>query len=55
MIVYRFAAPLIFANAEAFKKTGEALLKIAGVIEKIGEERFYDTIRNAVDAAESDK
>ena len=113
MIVYHFAAPLIFANAEPFKKTGEALLikagadgklphtvvidfeevffvddtgasaltdffdyaqrygvelslarvhsgchkllKMAGVIEKIGEERIYDTVRNAVDAAGSDK
>ena len=113
VIVYRFAAPLIFANAEPFKKTGEALLikagadgklphtvvidfeevffvddtgasaltdffdyaqrygvelslarvhsgchkllKMAGVIEKIGEERIYDTVRNAVDAAGSDK
>jgi SulP family sulfate permease len=26
VIVYRFGSPLIFANAEAFKKTGEALL-----------------------------
>jgi len=111
VIVYRFASPLIFANAEAFKKTGEALLiqagsdgnlphtvvidfeevfyvddtgaaaltdffdyaqrygvelslarvhsgahellKMAGVLEQIGEERIYDTIRNAVDAASS--
>ncbi len=32
-----------------------ALLKMAGVIEEIGEERIYDTIRNAVAAAEKDK
>jgi high affinity sulfate transporter 1 len=30
VIVYRFSAPLIFANAEPFKKTGEALLIQAG-------------------------
>jgi SulP family sulfate permease len=111
VIVYRFAAPLIFANAEAFKQTGEALLiqagadgklphtvvidfeevfyvddtgtaaltdffdyaqrygvdlilarvhsgahtllKLAGVIEKIGEDRIYDTVRQAVSAAEA--
>jgi high affinity sulfate transporter 1 len=109
VIVYRFGSPLIFANAEAFKKTGEALLiqaagegdlphtvvidfeeivyvddtgaaaltdffnyaqrygvdlalarvhsgahellKLAGVVEEIGEKRFYDTVRNAVSAA----
>jgi MFS superfamily sulfate permease-like transporter len=111
VIVYRFAAPLIFANAEAFKKTGEALLiragadgelphtmvidceeiitvddtgaavltdffnyaqrygidlalarvhsgthqrlKMAGVLDEIGEQRFFDTIRHAVSAATS--
>jgi high affinity sulfate transporter 1 len=111
VLVYRFASPLIFANAEAFKNTGEALLiqagaegnlphtvildfeevfyvddtgaaaltdffdyarrygvnlkltrlhsgsryllKLAGVVEQIGEERIYDTVRNAVDAATS--
>jgi high affinity sulfate transporter 1 len=30
LIVYRFGAPLIFSNAEAFKQTGEALLIQAG-------------------------
>jgi high affinity sulfate transporter 1 len=111
VIVYRFAAPLIFANAEAFKKTGETLLiqagaegklphtvvidfeeivyvddtgaaaltdyfdyarrygvdlalarvhsgahellKLAGVVEEIGEKRFFDTVRHAVSAATS--
>jgi SulP family sulfate permease len=111
VLVYRLSSPLIFANAEAFKNTGESLLiqagakgslphtvvidfeeiflvddtgasaltdffdyaqrygvdlmlarvhsgshtllKMAGVIEKIGEDHIYDTIRNAVDAANS--
>ena len=30
-----------------------ALLKLAGVIDKIGEQRIYDTVRNAVDASSS--
>jgi high affinity sulfate transporter 1 len=109
VIVYRLASPLISANAEPFKKTGEELLikaaaegelphtmvidfeeilfvdstgaealtdffnyaqrygvelslarvhsgahellKMAGVVEEIGEQRFYDTIRHAVSAA----
>jgi high affinity sulfate transporter 1 len=109
VIVYRFSAPLIFANAEPFKKTGEALLiqagaegklphtvvidfeaivyvddtgaaaltdffryaqrygvdlalarvhsgahkllEMAGVLDEIGEQRFFDTIRHAVEAA----
>jgi high affinity sulfate transporter 1 len=111
VIIYRLSAPLIFANAEAFKNTGEslliqagakgrlphtvvidfeeiflvdytgasaltdffdyaqrygvdlmlarvhsvahALLKTAGVIDEIGEQRMYDTVRNAVEAATS--
>jgi high affinity sulfate transporter 1 len=111
VIVYRLASPLISANAEPFKKTGEELLikaaaegelphtmvidfeeilfvdstgaealtdffnyaqrysvdvslarvhsgahellKMAGVVEEIGEKRFYDTIREAVQAATS--
>jgi SulP family sulfate permease len=111
VIVYRLASPLISANAEPFKKTGEELLikaaaegelphtmvidfeeilfvdstgaealtdffnyaqrygvelslarvhsgahellKMAGVVEEIGEQRFYDTIRHAVSAATS--
>jgi len=111
VIVYRFCSPLVFANAEAFKKTGEALLiqaagegdlphtvvidfeeifyvdntgaaaladyynyaqrfgvdlklarvhsgahkllKMAGVVDKISDKRFYDTVRNAVDSATS--
>jgi len=111
VLVYRLSSPLIFANAEAFKNTGEALLiqagakgslphtvvidfeeiflvdysgaaaltdffdyaqrygvdlmlarvhsvshallKTAGVIDKIGEQRIHDTVRNAVDAASS--
>jgi high affinity sulfate transporter 1 len=109
VIVYRLASPLISANAEPFKKTGEELLikaaaegelphtmvidfeeilfvdstgaealtdffnyaqrysvdvslarvhsgahellKMAGVVEEIGEKRFYDTVRHAVNAA----
>jgi len=31
VIIYRFGTPLIFSNAEAFKKTGKALLINAGV------------------------
>jgi high affinity sulfate transporter 1 len=109
VIVYRFASPLSFSNADAFKNTGEVLLikagaegplphtvvidceempfvddtgaeavselfhyaqrygvelslarvhsgthkllQLAGVMEEIGEQRIYDTVRNAVDAA----
>lgn len=109
VIVYRFAAPLIFSNAEAFKDAGKTLLieagakgplpgtmvidceemlsvdtsgaaalselleyaqrygvelalarvhsqakelmKLAGVVEEIGEHRIHDTVRDAVDAA----
>jgi high affinity sulfate transporter 1 len=109
VIVYRFAAPLIFSCAEAFKDTGETLLidaaangalphtvvidfeevifvddtgaeavrsyyqyaqrygvelslarvhsvphkllEMAGVVEELGEGCFFDTVRNAVDAA----
>jgi SulP family sulfate permease len=109
VIVYRFAAPLIFSCAEAFKDSGEKLLieavekgplphtvvidfeevifvddtgaaaltsffqyaqrygvelslarvhsgahkllEMAGVVDELGEGRFYDTVRNAVDAA----
>ncbi|MBE2223450.1 MAG: sulfate permease [Anaerolineae bacterium] len=109
VIVYRFASPLVFSNANAFKETGEALLikagaegslpntvvidceemffvddtgadavseffhyvqrygvelslarlhwapkemlQMAGVIDKLGEDRIFDTVRNAVDAA----
>jgi len=109
VIVYRFAAPLVFSNANAFKETGEALLikagadgllphtvvidceempfvddtgadalseffhyvqrydielslarlhsstrkllQMAGIIDRLGEDRIFDTVRNAVDAA----
>ena len=109
VIVYRLSAPLIFSNADAFKKTGEALLikagaegalphtvvvdceeipfvdatgaaavtdlltytqrygvklalarvhsgthkllQLAGVMDEIGEQRIYTTVRGAVDAA----
>ena len=109
VIVYRFASPLIFANAEAFKQTGQSLLisaakdgplphtmvidfeevilvdstgtaelsaffkyaqrygvdlmlarvhsgthkllDLAGIVDELGEERFYHTVRGAVDAA----
>ena len=109
VIVYRFASPLIFANAEAFKQTGQnllisaakdgplphtmvidfeeviladstgtaelsalfnyaqrygvdlmlarvhsgthKLLELAGTADELGEERFYHTVRGAVDAA----
>jgi high affinity sulfate transporter 1 len=109
VIVYRFASPLIFSNAEAFKDTGktlliqageksdlpnclvvdfeevtyvdatgaaavsdlfaylqrydvelslarvhsitEKLLEVTGILDEIGEDRIYSTIRKAVDAA----
>jgi high affinity sulfate transporter 1 len=109
VIIYRFSAPLIFSNADAFKATGETLLieaapkgplphtlvidfeevfliddtgaaaitslfeyaqrygvdlslarvhsgthkilRLSGVTEEIGEQRIYDTVRNAVAAA----
>jgi high affinity sulfate transporter 1 len=111
VIVYRFAAPLIFSNAEAFVHGGESLLieagakgslpgtlvvdceemftvdatgasvlgdlgsycgrygvelklarlhsgarrglELAGVVDEIGEEAIYDTVRDAVEAAGS--
>jgi SulP family sulfate permease len=110
VIVYRFSAPLIFSNADAFKATGENLLieaaakgplphtvvidfeevflvddtgagaitslfeyaqrygvelalarvhsgtheilRLSGVMDEIGNHRIYDTVRNAVAAAE---
>jgi MFS superfamily sulfate permease-like transporter len=109
VIVYRFSAPLIFSNADAFKATGETLLieaaakgplphtividfeevfliddsgaaaitslfeyaqrygvdlslarvhsgthkilRLSGVTDEIGEQRIYDSVRNAVAAA----
>jgi high affinity sulfate transporter 1 len=109
VIVYRFDAPLVFSNAEAFKDTGRqllidagakgklpktmvidceemfyaditgadalsdmfryaqrygvelslarlhsearAILESAGTIDELGEHRFFDTVRDAVDAA----
>ena len=109
VIVYRFGAPLIFSNAEAFKDTGKKLLiqagekgelpntividfeevtfvdttgaaavtdlfayaqrydveislarvhsathkllELAGVLDEIGEQRIYPTVRKAVDEA----
>jgi high affinity sulfate transporter 1 len=111
VIVYRFSAPLIFSNADAFKNTGETvlveaaaegnlpdtlvidfeevfliddtgavaitnlieyahrygvdvtlarvhsgtheILRRSGAMDEIGEHRIYDTVRNAVAAAES--
>jgi len=110
VIVYRFSAPLVFSNADAFKETGQTLLieaaaagslphtlvidfeevflvddtgtqaitglfeyaqrygvelslarvhsgtqrilQLSGVMDEIGEHRIYDTVRNAVYAAE---
>jgi MFS superfamily sulfate permease-like transporter len=112
VIVYRFSAPLIFANAGAFKNTGETvlieaaakgdlpdtlvidfeevflvddtgaaaitslfeyahrygvevalarvhsgtheILRLSGVTDEIGEDRIFDTVRNAVAAAGDD-
>ena len=105
VIVYRFDAPLVFSNAEAFEETGQKLLidagatgelphtmvidcegmfytdftgaeadsmfrnakkggafspgfklgpsgpETAGTIDELGEDRLFDTIRHAVDAA----
>jgi high affinity sulfate transporter 1 len=111
VIVYRFSAPLLFSNADAFKNTGETvlveaaaegnlpdtlvvdfeevfliddtgavaitnlieyahrygvdvtlarvhsgtheILRRSGAMDEIGEHRIYDTVRNAVAAAES--
>ena len=113
VIVYRFDAPLVFSNAEAFKDTGRkllidagakgelpntmvidceemfyaditgaaalsdtfryanrygvelslarlhtearAILESAGTIDELGEDRVFDTVRNAVDAATKER
>ena len=46
----RYGVDLMLARVHSGSHT---LLKMAGVIEKIGEDHIYDTIRNAVDAANS--
>jgi len=50
LVVYRYDAPLFFANAQNFRRRALDDLQAFGLVQKIGEQRIFPTLPTAVAA-----